>query len=779
MPIPPPLDPPWAGGVYSIKRHGVTISNCDSEPVQTPGCIQAHGALLVVRTSDLTVLQASENSREFLGYAPEDLLGRPVGRVLSAAGLERLRSVIATEPVECNPLYLFTLPPSPAGDPLDVSFHTVDGQGVLEFEATGRGENRSESDYYGLVRRSVVRIQSAQTLEEFFGRLAGEVRALTQLDRTMVYRFHEDFHGEVIAESKQERLEPFLGLHYPASDIPQPAREIFTKIGIRPVPDVAGLLIEMVPLANPDTKGPLRMTHCTLRGASVMYTEYLQNMGVAASLTMPIMRDGMLWGLIACHHSTATRFSYQVRAAAEFLAQVASLHLKGVEERGDLLHRLRLDEIHNQLLANMVREAELKSLTAGSPNLLDGMNAGGAAIFHTGRWWRVGATPSEDRLEALGAWLGRRPEFATAGRPIYRTACLSQDFPAAADYAAIGSGLIALPLSVRDQSFLLWFRPETLQTVKWAGRLDQKPLVTGPHGPRLTPRKSFELFAESVSRHSLPWSSAEIAAAQRLRMLIMELAIGRADRLAELNAELARSNRELDAFAHIAGHDLKEPLRGITNYAEMVLKDALTTGEENRDRLGGVMRMAARMTALLDSLLHYSRVGRGQLEREPLDLNSLVDEAVEMVSGRTAVAGGEIMVPRPLPSATGDRVRVREVFVNLLSNAIKYNVRAQRRIEIGYFAPGDPGRPSHPRVPPGTDILFVRDNGIGIEARHFEPVFQIFRRLHGRDDYGGGSGAGLAIVEKLIQQHQGTVWLQSALGSGSTFYFTLAGTVPV
>jgi light-regulated signal transduction histidine kinase (bacteriophytochrome) len=296
----------------------------------------------------------------------------------------------------------------------------------------------------------------------------------------------------------------------------------------------------------------------------------------------------------------------------------------------------------------------------------------------------------------------------------------------------------------------------------------------GPHGPRLTPRASFELFVESVRGRSLPWLPVELNAAARLRVLVMELVIGRAEQLAELNADLARSNEELDAFAHVASHDLKEPLRAIHKYAHQLLEEAVVGDQEQRRKLESVMRLTLRMDSLLDSLLHFSRVGRVALEFELTDLNEVVADAIEMVGSRTADGAVEIVVPRPLPRVPCDPVRVREIFVNLLSNALKYNGKANKRVEVGYIAAGEDH--PRPRAPSGANartVFFVKDDGIGISDKHFEHIFQMFRRLHARTEYGGGTGAGLSIVKKLVERHRGQVWLNSEPGNGSTFYFTL------
>lgn len=768
---PPPEAPlPWASGGYSIKRHGVSLTNCDSEPVQTPGCIQAHGALLVLRMSDLVILQVSENARDFLGAAPDALLGKSIGDVVSADGARRLHDFLGKEPIDRNPLYVFTQPIADAAVPLDFFVHTIEGVVLLECEPA----SRDTPDYYALVKKSVARMQAAPTVAEFCRAATEEIRSFTGLDRVMVYRFHADFHGEVVGESKRDDMETWLGFHYPAADIPQPAREIFKKIWVRPLPNAAGPLVEMVPLTNPDTGRPVMMTHCALRGASVMYTEYLQNMGVAASLTLSILCDGELWGLIACHHLTPTHFPYQVRAACEFMAQVVSLQLRGAEQREALAYRLRMEEIHNRLIAQAALDAGLSSLTTASPNLLAAIDAGGAAVFHSDRWWRVGKTPADAPLDELKDWLAQRSEFRSSTRPAYVTDALARDFPGGAALAEVASGVLAVPLSRRNGNVVLWFRPETIQTVKWGGDPTAKPMATGPHGPRLTPRKSFELFTESVRQRSLPWQPVEIEAALRLRLLILEIVVSRTEQLTEMNADLTRSNEELDAFAYVASHDLKEPLRGISKYAHLLLEDAALVESVNRQRVDGLMRLTRRMDSLLDSLLHFSRVGRATLQFQSVDLNEVLAEALEIVDARRQEMPADIVIPQPLPTVICDRMRAREVFMNLLANALKYNDKPRRVIEIGCVPVDGEKAPAAGASP----VLYVRDNGIGIEPRHFDTVFKMFKRLHGRDEFGGGSGAGLSIVQKLVVQHRGSVWVESTPGTGSTFYFTLAADRP-
>jgi two-component system, chemotaxis family, sensor kinase Cph1 len=520
------------------------------------------------------------------------------------------------------------------------------------------------------------------------------------------------------------------------------------------------------------------MTHCVLRGASVMYTEYLTNMGAAASLTMPIMRDGELWGLIACQHNTPTQFPYQIRAACELLAQVSSLQLKRVEYAEQLVYRLKMEEVHQELVVRAAREGgDLLALTGQQPCLLDAIDASGVALYNLNRWWCVGIVPDVPHLDALATWLHTRPELAAATRPIFVTDALASVCPAAIGLEDVASGLLATVFSRQQQGLLIWFRPQTMRTIQWGGNPNDKPLVAGPQGMRLSPRVSFEIFIESVRGRSLPWSGVEIDAALNLRVLLLELIIARGERLANLNADLTRSNEELDAFAYVASHDLKEPLRGIHRYAHQLLENAAANNSDDRQRIENLMRLTLRMDGLLDSLLHFSRVGRIDLEFEVIDLNTVLEDAIEMVGARRPGGHSNIAVPRPLPKVRCDPVRASEIYSNLLSNAMKYRQHDDASIEIGYIAAAEPvARPNAPAETSGQDVFYVRDSGIGIDSRHYEQIFRLFKRMHGRDEYGGGVGAGLTIVQKLVHRHGGRVWVDSALGVGTTFYFTLSGT---
>lgn len=230
------------------------------------------------------------------------------------------------------------------------------------------------------------------------------------------------------------------------------------------------------------------------------------------------------------------------------------------------------------------------------------------------------------------------------------------------------------------------------------------------------------------------------------------------------NIELEQSNQELDDFAYTVSHDLREPLRGIHNFSAFLMEDyAEKLDDTGKMMLETLSTLSKRLDDQILAILNYSRIGRADLPTEETDMNSLLRDVLDSLQFSLDESHVAVWIPRPLPAVRCDKVRIAEVFQNLISNAIKYNDKIEKWIEIGYN--GDETKP----------VFYVRDNGIGIAEKHFKNIFKIFKRLHSKNLYGGGTGAGLTIVKKIIERHGGKIWLLSELSKGSTFYFTLEG----
>ncbi len=747
----------------------IDLSNCDREPIHVPGSIQPHGALLVLHETTWQVLELSANSFEILGLEPRALLGNAISVLLEPEGIEQLREVLAQIDLEANPLYAFSM--QLKGDKrLDAVIHRHKGRVLLELEPQQNTEALSVD--VRVLGASLRRLNRTDSALAFCQAAALEVQTISGFDRVMVYRFASDGSGEVIAEERRADLEPFLGLHYPASDIPQQARALYVLNHLRLIADATYTPVPMLAL---EVSEALDMSYCFLRSVSPIHLEYLANMGVKASMSISIVRDGQLWGLIACHHySDARLLAYNERAACEFLGQMVSLQLASKEQAESADYRSKLKSLSGRFLELIEREDDLKeALIQPDLQLLDYLEATGAAVDLHGEAHLLGKTPTGIQVLRLAEWL--TDEHAPF--EVFATERLSSRFPESSAYQNVASGVLAVPVSRSMQDMVIWFRPEVPQTVTWGGD-PNKPVTLSENGEsRLTPRKSFDAWREDVAGCAIAWKSVEVEAALELRRAVVSTALRRAEMLAGLNAELTRSNAELDSFAYVASHDLKEPLRGIHNYSTLLLEDAGDRLEPNeKAKLETLVRLTQRMETLIDSLLLFSRVGRVDFRLRDCDLNNVLTDVLDLLKPRLEQDKVSVRVPRKLPHTVADQARIGEVFNNLIANAIKYNNKAERWIELGYISALERQQLAvPPDLNPDATIFYVRDNGIGIATRHLENVFRIFKRLHARDAFGGGTGAGLTIARKIVERHGGQIWVESTIGAGSSFYFTLEG----
>lgn len=741
------------------ERFGsVDLTNCDREPIHIPGAIQPHALLLVLTEPALVIQQASANTADRLGVPATELAGRPLASLLADADLVRIQAELTGRDLDAAPHYLPPLHLAGCAEPFEAVLHRYQGALILELEQWPGAAPLAVEQAYASLKATTVQLERAGTVSAFCQRAAEEVRRFTGFDRVMVYRFDTDGSGHILAEAKRDDLESYLGLHYPASDIPKQARELFKRSQLRLNPDIRYTPVPLVPALRPDTGGPLDMSYCVTRAMSPIHVEYLTNMGIAASMAISIVINDTLWGLVACHHYSPRYVSHPARMACEFLAQVLSLQMARKEEAEAREYAARLRTCHAQLAATMVEEPDVHRVLAEAPDAaFAGIEAQGSALLLNHRLTTRGRTPPEPMLRALTDWLATDVPEA-----VWATDRLGHVRREWADQADCAAGVLAARLSAQPPAYLIWFRPEVTQTVSWAGD-PEKPMESGPLGDRLTPRKSFALWQQEVRGRSIGWSTVELEAARTLRQTILEVVVRRAEELVRFNAELELKNEELDSFAYVASHDLKEPLRGIQNFSHFVLEDyGEKLDPQGAAQLQTVIRLTGRMELMLDSLLHYSRLGRAGLRAHEIDANDTLQAALELIAVRLQERGTAVRIPRPLPRVHADPDRLTEVFTNLISNAAKYNDKSEPWIEVGWLEPKDEGEP----------VLYVRDNGLGIAPEHQESVFRIFRRLHPRDAFGGGVGAGLTIVRRIIDRHGGRIWLESEPGRGSTFYFS-------
>ncbi len=730
----------------------------ERKPIHNSGQIQPYGVVLVLQEPNLKVLQVSTNSSTIFGIPPEEMLGKSLEEILDPFQMERLEIGLRQDNLDfINPTKIWARKQGDDYVIFDGVFHrNTEGVLILELEPATSQENIPFLSFYHLARASINQLQETSSLRDFCQIIVQEVRKVTGFDRVMLYKFDDDNHGAVIAEEKLAHLESYLDLHYPASDIPKQARKLFSSNWIRIIPDTKAQPVELYPLNNPINDRPLDLTNSILRSASPCHLEYLHNMGVGASLTISLIEDGKLWGLIACHHLTPKYVSYELRKACEFLGRVIFSEISNREETEDYDYRVKLDYIRSQLVNDMAQSDNFVSgLIKNEANLLNLADARGAAVCFNGNWTLLGETPAEEDLNFLVQWL-----YKSIDEEVFTTDSLAKIYPDADQYKNIASGLVAMAISRRN--YLLWFRPEVIQTVNWGGDPNNAYEADRSQGElQLSPRKSFELWKETVRLTSLPWKQVEINAVKELRKAIVNIVLRKADELALLASDLQRSNAELKRFAYVASHDLQEPLNHVSNYVQLLeMRYGDRLDEDAKDFIGFAVEGVSLMQTLIDDVLAYSKVDSQVSQFELTEVKVSLEQALTNLQKRIRESKARIIIQDSLPTIMADKTQLMQLFQNLIGNAIKFRSAATPEIEIKAERKED-------------EWLFsVKDNAIGIDPQFSDRIFVIFQRLHTRDEY-PGTGMGLAICKKIIECHRGRIWVESELGKGSTFYFTI------
>ncbi|MBW4646868.1 MAG: GAF domain-containing protein [Goleter apudmare HA4340-LM2] len=740
-----------------LQLPGINIASLKEAPIHTSSQIQSHGVLLVLEEPELRILQVSSNTWNILGIYPENILQTKLEDLLDSFQIERIKTGLAEGNLDfVNPTKIWVRTKGDNYVVFDAVFHrNAEGFLILELEPAISQESIPFLSFYHLARASINQLGTTANFQEFCQIIVEEVRKVTGFDRVMLYKFDHDGHGCVVAEEKIPGLESYLGLHYPESDIPKPARKLFISNSIRLIPDASAQPVQIFPVNNPISERPIDLTNSILRSAAACHLEYLHNMDVGASLTISLIKDQKLWGLIACHHQTPKYVAYELRKACEFLGRVIFSEIAGREETADYGYRISLSHIQSTLIDFMSQEENfVDGLVKNQPNLLDLTSAQGAAVCFGEQCTVIGETPKEEDLLYLLQWLTNNVK-----EEVFYTDSLPSIYPDAERFKNVASGLLAIPIS--KHNYVLWFRPEVIQTVNWGGNPNRAFEVSQSDGNvRLCPRKSFELWKETVRLTSLPWQYVEINAALELRKAIINIVLRQAEELAQLAQDLERSNAELKKFAYVASHDLQEPLNQVANYVQLLeMRYEEKLDADAKEFINFAVEGVSLMQTLIDDVLAYSKVDMQAIAFQLTGVETALNRALSNLRGRIAESGA-LITHDTLPTVMADGTQLMQLFQNLIANAIKFRSDKPLKIHVGAERLED-------------EWLFsVRDNGIGLDPRFSDRIFVIFQRLHTRDEY-PGTGMGLAICKKIIECHRGRIWVESQLGEGAAFYFTI------
>lgn len=537
------------------------LTSCDREPIHILGAVQAFGFLLAV-SPDWIVTRVSANAPDWLGRPVEDLLGLPLDAVLDGEAIHLLRGQLQTLRGPDAVDRVFAVRLRPDRPPFDVALHLSGSAIVIEAEPSAPEHLNAGN----LVRNMVTRLQQTVDFDPLCREAARQMRALTGFDRVMVYRFAEDHSGEVVAEAVRSGLDRFLGLHYPASDIPQQARALYERNWLRIIADVDDAGSPVLPARDPAGE-PLDLSLSTLRTVSPIHLEYLRNMGVRASLSVSILRNGRLWGLFACHHTEPRHISLERRTAAELFGQMFSWILESREREVVAAQEARSREIHTRLMSAMASGGTSLEGLADFADELSGIVAcDGLGLWVNGAITLQGATPTREEFTGLVRFLNR-----TAASQAYATDEIGRFHEPGRDFTERAAGMLAVPVSRTPRDFLVFFRSEVARTVTWAGN-PEKPAHPGPNGVRLTPRKSFEAWREVVRGRSLPWTEVEVRTAEALRVTLLEVIL-------RLTDSAERERREAQERQELLIAELNHRVRNILNLIRGVITQSRAHAE--------------------------------------------------------------------------------------------------------------------------------------------------------------------------------------------------------
>lgn len=729
----------------------IDLSNCDIEPIHIPGQIQSHGFLIAV-DSTCIIRFHSENIADFLPNLPPNLLGRPINDIEPIIG--------ENEPPDfINQLISF----GRSNKSFDqTNPFTTDLQGrtffliinesgplyLLEFEPA---ESDMKTDLQRMVGRSVAEMLADKNLGNLLKNSATQVKNIIGYDRVMIYRFAGDGHGEVVAEAKNDELEPWLGLHYPASDIPKQARELYKRNLTRLIADVHTTPAKIVTTVQL-SEDPLDLTHSQLRAVSPIHIQYLKNMGVESSFSISLIYKKELWGLIACHNYSPRFIDYKARDSAKLIGQILSSALEFRQDEANKHLQEKYNAAVDLLSKNMLKNNSIEeALTLADINIMHATDATGAALIYENTVTKVGSTPNDEQIQNLVAWVKENID-----EPLYYTNELPYIYPEADNYKKIASGVMILTLSAELSEYIIWFKPEHLEIVKWAGNPEKNVEVAHDGLRIISPRNSFEAWSQEVSGKSMPWNDEEIKSVSRLRAEVSYAITQKAGAIRMLNERLKQAYEELDTFSFTISHDLKNPLSTIKGYAQMLSKTSALEGRA-QDVLSKIDGKVDRMNAMINEVLEYSRIGRLDLKPVEIQVLPIIEDHIRDLKMVYNAEHLKVNI-KNTPPVMGDPTMISQIFANLLSNAVKYSLPSDAPEVIIDAKEGE------------SDIVYtIKDNGVGIDIKQLPRVFELFKRMDNVQDI-EGTGVGLAIVKRIVEKHNGRIWVDSKLGEGSTFY---------
>ncbi|GAA4309607.1 ATP-binding protein [Nibribacter koreensis] len=730
--------------MQNYHNHHVDLSNCDNEPIHQIGRIQPHGFLVILDKDSLQMEQASKNISSFLPLAFEEVVGQNLSTLLSG------------DQPDFNPEQTGTRLLSLLGTLFTAHLHLSGTKLILECEPYVAYPDREKLRHNRILCELHNTLNQLDALVPVALAVAHTLRDILGYDRVDITKFDQEWNTDVIAESKEEHLPSFERHHFPATDIPAPARDLLRQKHVRQIPDVNAQAVEIYPYVNPDTGTPVNILRSELRNPSEIHLEYIRNTGVTATISFSIIVKNQLWGVVACHNVAPTFIDIWRRQLCDVVCKTLGNAIASIQEKRDLHQFNQYRQVEQTLIGYLNNGMTMAEGLFSQPlTLLDLTESQGVALMLEGEVTRLGQTPPEAELRELFHWLS---EHVSEG--VYHTRQLSTDWPAAASFKEQASGLLALEMSRYNQEYLLFFKPEITENRIWAGNPEKPMLGNGLH---IHPRKSFEKWVEVIKGKSQPWSVNEVEIAQVLLKDLMAILLrNQAVALQNLNEELLLNaeqlrikNAQLEDFAYIISHNLRSPLANIKGLHQFYVEEP--SEETSAYVMDSIKRISDNIGETLDDLnviLETHLVQ--QLPQEEVHLEELIQKETQNLEAILEQTQAKVVQQLDVPTIYMPKLYLQSILHNFISNALKY--RSPERPPVITIKSWRTENTLH---------LSVQDNGIGMDLEKMGgKLFGLYKVFHKTDQ---SKGLGLYLTKMQVKALGGTITVDSKPGVGTTF----------
>jgi two-component system, chemotaxis family, sensor kinase Cph1 len=488
---------------------------CGSIPVTTINSIQSYGFLIVL-DKNFIICQVSENIKEFLFRDQDAFIGTSIGDYITEENYDALKKTIFDKYISFLPLYI-SFNSSGNEQKYIALIHSSQTNILIEFEPHESGEISYSEINYGI--RSIAGIlRMAKSKSEVITFACKEIKKISGFDRVLIYEFDKSWNGTVVAEEKNESsgFDSYFGLTFPASDIPRQARNLYHVNPFRYIPDINYKPSKLYPEINPQINGHIDLSTCNLRGVVPVHIEYLGNMNMAGSMSIPILKNNELWGIVSCHHRTPRKVNYHLRSSFEIMTSIISSEISGKEAESELKERIKLEGLKNELLKKLYNNDLKSALLNDSHSLLTLLNLSGVSIIYEGKIESSENSLTDEQIRIILQWIHEQKL-----KEIYCTHQLPSVIGEAATFKDIACGMIVIPIDVDRDEYILGFRPEMIKVRNWGGNPNEA-IKYETDKRNYHPRNSFSLWKETVKNTSQPWSPLELEIAENFRHSLIE-----------------------------------------------------------------------------------------------------------------------------------------------------------------------------------------------------------------------------------------------------------------